>query len=442
LSEEKAITAMTMTTIKREPTTMFALLLSTMLAAHCDGLCPTLLPSLASSSLLLSSSSSLSMAVSSGSDISRARQRDREPKTLYDYLGASPKDTQEQLKVRYTILAKTLHPDSNPDRDVENSYYDLSEINAAWEVLKDPVERKRYDRSMQTKEISENIDSIVSMGIESFVTTAIPFFKKTASTTAAAMQKTASTTAAAVDASTKAAKEANEQANKVYGAFEIDKKIKALEQKSNADKMRASKLQKEIAALPTKKISSIEKKQQQQQPLSSVEAQRILKNFQATTMAMKPPPASLKSEIKLLTNTEIKHRDAQKACQSTKQTTQLATRKVEQALKAEEMAQKRLEEAQRAFNEAKQSHVAAQEGDRKAKADERLTLQSSTKIETNLQKTREKVRVGLLQQQDIFLVSRANELKKEKQECEKTSENYLKEAKELRIKAKEEKKRK
>jgi len=427
--------------MKREPTAiMFVLLLWAMLAAHSDGLCPTRLPSLATSS----SSFSLSMAVSSGSDISRARQIDREAKTLYDYLGASPKDTQEQLKVRYTTLAKTLHPDSNPDRDVENSYYDLSEINAAWEVLKDPVERKNYDRTMQTKEISENIDSMVSKGIESFVTTAIPFFQKTASTTAAAMQKTASTTAAAVDASTKAAKEANEQANKVYGAFEIDKQIKALEQKSNADKIRASKLQKEIASLPKKKIASIEKKQtlKQQQPLSSVEAQRILKNFQATTMAMKPPPASLKSEIKLLTNTEQKHRDAQKVCQLTKQTTQLATRKVEQALKAEDMAQKRLEEAQRAFNEVKQSHVAAQEGDRKAKTDERLALQSSTKIETNLQKTREKVRVGLLQQQDLFLVSRANELKKEKLECEKTSKNYLQEAKDLRIKAKEEKKRK
>jgi len=376
--------------------------------------------------------------------ISRIRQRDREVKTLYDYLGASPKDTQEQLKIRYTTLAKTLHPDSNPDRDVENFYYDLSEINAAWEVLKDPVERKRYDRSVQTKEITEGIESFVTMGIESFATTAIPF-----------LQKTAVTTAAAVDASTKKAKEVNKQAKKrakevnmqaktAYGAFEIEQQIKTLEEKSNADAMRASKLQKELVALPTKKIASLEKKQQRQQqqqqqlPLSSVEAQRILKNFQTTTAAtaMKPRSASLSNDVKLLTDTEIRHRDALRACQSTERATQVEARKVEQTLKAEEMAQKRLEEAQLAFKEAKRDHVTAQEADKKAKAEERMALQSSTKIESLLQKTRDKVRVGLLQQQDAFLVSKANELKKEKMECEKSSQTNLNEAKALRIKAK------
>jgi len=355
-------------------------------------------------------------------------------------LGASPKDTQEQLKIRYQTLAKKLHPDSNPDRDVINYYYSLPEINAAWEVLKDPAERKRYDRSLQTKEITEGIESFVTMGIESFVTTGIPFLKKTAATTAAA-----------VDASTKAAKEANKQAQRAakeanikaqrtYGAFEIDQQIKALEQKSNADSARASKIQKDLDALPSKKIASLEKKpllkqQQQQQPLSSVEAQRILKNFQTSTTGMKPPPASLSNDIKMLTDSENKQKDALKACQSSERNVQMAERKVEQARRAEEMAQKRLEEAQLAFKEAKQNHLNAQDGDRKAKAEERLALQSSTKIDSMLQRTSEKVRIGLLQQQDAFLVSRANELKKEKLECETSSKKSLEEAKALKIKA-------
>lgn len=416
---------------------MFLLLLWTMLASQiCDGLCPTRLTSLASSSPLspLMASSSfrgkkdlqVTDDSSDGGNIARARQRDRKAKTLYDYLGASPKDTQEQLKIRYTTLAKTLHPDSNPDRETKNFYYDLSEINAAWEVLKDPVERKRYDRSLQTKEISEGIESLVNFGIESFATTAIPF-----------LQKTAVTTAAAVDASTKVAKEVNEQAKTAYGAFEIEQQIKALEQKSNAELMRTSKITKELTSLSTKRVASLEKKQQrqQQQPLSSVEAQRILKDFQATATSMKPPPASLSNEIKLLTDTEVKQKEALRTYQTTERATQSMARKVEQALKTEEMAQRRLEEAQKAFKEAKRNYTAALEDDRKAKAEERLALQSSTKLDTTLQKTREKVRVGLLQQQDAFLVSRANELKKEITECEKSSENYLKEAKELSIKA-------
>lgn len=435
---------MTHSSRKREPLRMLVVALCTAISLNsCEGLCPALL-----TSSVKVSPSSLSMARSSiggkddvqGASIARARQRDREAKTLYDYLGANPKDTQEQLKIRYTTLAKALHPDSNPDRDVENSYYDLSEINAAWEVLKDPMERKRYDRSLQTKEITEGIESLVTKGLESFATTAIPFLQKTAVTTAAAVQKTASTTAAAMDASTKAAKEVNEQATKAYGAFEIEQQIKMLEQKSKTESMKALKLEKELVALPTQKIATLEKKQsRQQQLLSSVEAQRILNTFQATATAMKPPPTTLSNDIKLLTDTEANQKEAIKACQSAERATQMAVRKVEQAQSAEEMAQKRLEEAQKALKDAKMTHLAAQDAKKKASNEERMALQSSTKIETQLQKARDKVRTGLLQQQDAFLGSRANELKKEKLECEKSSNEYMKEAKALRIKAKKEK---
>ena len=156
---------------------------------------------------------------------------------------------------------------------------------------------------------------------------------------------------------------------------------------------------------------------------------------------MKAPPATLSNDIDQLLDTEVKQKEANKACQSAERATQMAARKVEQAQSAEEMAQKRLEEAQKAFQEAKKNYLAAQEASKKASNEERIALQSSTKIETQLQKTRDKVRAGLLQQQDVFLVSRANELKKEKLECEKASKDYMNEAKALRIKAKKESKR-
>lgn len=415
---------------------MFVLVLWALLALQTYGLCPTQW-----TSVPCRHSSSLNMAsrVEGNSDgnIARARQRDREAKTLYDYLGASPKDTQEQLKIRYQTLAKKLHPDSNPENGVESLYYDLSEINAAWEVLKDPVERKKYDRSLQTKEITEGIESSVTKGLEFFATNAIPFLQKTALTTAAAVQKTASTTAAAVDASSKAAKEVNEQATRAYGAFEIEQQIRTLEQKSNSEASKASKLQKEISALPTKKIASLEKKPlQQQQLLSSGEAQKILKNFAATASAMKPPPAILKNDIQVLTDSETKQKEAAKLLQTTERATQTAERNVEQALKAEELALKKLEEAQLALKEAKKNHQQAQEADRKAKIDERTAQQSFAKIETMLQRTSEKVRVGLVQQQDVFLQLKTNELEQQKQECETLSKNYLKEAKELKEKTK------
>mmetsp|Transcript_15929 Transcript_15929/g.39975 ORF Transcript_15929/g.39975 Transcript_15929/m.39975 type:complete len:425 (-) Transcript_15929:92-1366(-) len=408
----------------------------TMLALPvCNGLCPTRLTSRPNCS------SSLRMVAG---DIAKARQRDREAKTLYDYLGASPKDSQAQLKIRYTELAKKLHPDSNPDGDI-SSYYDLSEINAAWEVLKDPAERKRYDRSLQTKEITESIESSVGKGLEFFATNAIPFLQKTAVTTAAAISKTAEAAEATMDASQKAAKEVEEQAKKSYTAFETEQQIKSLEQKANAESTKAKKIQKEMIALPTTKIASLEKKsisplqakkQTQQQTLSSSEAQKIIKNFQASASTMKNPPVQLSNDIKVLTDTENKQNDAAKELQSTERAIQMAERQVQQAVRAEKMAQKKLEEAQKALKEAQLSASKAQEFDRKARLDERTAQQNSAKIETALQTTRERVRLGLSKQQDAYLTCRTNELKKEKLEREKASEIYLNQAKELKAKAK------
>ena len=358
-------------------------------------------------------------------------KKDKEEITLYDYLGAKPKDTQEILKIRYTKLARILHPDSNPDLKELNDNYDLRDINGAWEILKDPKERKRYDRTLQAKEISEGIESMVSLGIK----TAIPWLKKTAVTTVAA-----------VDLSTKAAKEGAKaaqvgakQAKNAYGNFELEQERKTLEQKAKTDDTKALLLAKELTELPTKKIASLEKQQQkqqqQQQQLSSTEAQRILKSFQLTNGPTKPPK-SLLNEIKVLDDTEGKYKEANKTQQLTEQATIMAARKVEQALQVEERAQKELENAQRELKKAKQNHVTAQNVEKSAKVEERAAQQSTTKVETNLQKTREKVRIGLVQQQDQFLSKKSKELKTEKDECIKSSEQFRSDAKKLNIKIK------
>ena len=359
-------------------------------------------------------------------------KKDKEEMTLYDYLGAKPKDTQEILKIRYTKLARILHPDSSPDLKELNDNYDLRDINGAWEILKDPKERKRYDRTLQAKEISEGIESMVSLGIK----TAIPWLKKTAVTTVAA-----------VDLSTKAAKEGAKaaqvgakQAKNAYGNFELEQERKTLEQKAKTDDTKALLLAKELTELPTKKIASLEKqqqkqKQQQQQQLSSTEAQRILESFQLTNGPTKPPK-SLLNEIKVLDDTEGKYKEANKTQQLTEQATIMAARKVEQALQVEEMAQKELEKAQRELKKAKQNHVTAQNVEKSAKVEERAAQQSTTKVETNLQKTREKVRIGLVQQQDQFLSKKSKELKTAKDECIKSSEQFRSDAKKLNIKIK------
>ena len=52
--------------------------------------------------------------------------------------GASP----EEIKRAFRALARQYHPDANPAPDAEARF---KEINAAYEVLSDPVKRERYD---------------------------------------------------------------------------------------------------------------------------------------------------------------------------------------------------------------------------------------------------------------------------------------------------------
>jgi DnaJ-domain-containing protein 1 len=75
-------------------------------------------------------------------------------RTLYDILGTTPTATKEELKRQYIKLAKCTHPDAiiSQQRSDPNAYIscDFSEIASAYRVLSNPLERKRYDRTLQS----------------------------------------------------------------------------------------------------------------------------------------------------------------------------------------------------------------------------------------------------------------------------------------------------
>jgi curved DNA-binding protein CbpA len=359
---------------------------------------------------------------SSSSSIKRSRIKNAQDITLYDILGASPKDTPEQLKRRYQTLVKSLHPDVNRNNDKYRGY-ELSEINAAWEVLGDKKSRLRYDRELQAREFTQGVEALVGLGIQ----TAIPFLKKTADTTVKAY-----------GASTKVAQESAEQAKFAYELFELDQKSRSLEQKAAAEMAKAQRLQKELESLPNKRVDGLQQNKAKimifnsDTAMTSTEAQRILKTFQVTSL-----PAPLSVDLQALYETEQEHKESAKSRQMSERAAQQAQRKLESARLAELQAQKRLEEAQKALSVAQQNHAEAQTLQSLALAEETKAEQTVQKVEKVLQTKSDKVRAGLYQQQESFIDRRCKELKLEQSELEASAKKLQKEADDIRKQARQ-----
>ena len=61
----------------------------------------------------------------------------------YNILNISKLASQEEIKVAFKKMAIMYHPDKNSSSVAEAKF---KKINEAYEVLKDPLERKHYDK--------------------------------------------------------------------------------------------------------------------------------------------------------------------------------------------------------------------------------------------------------------------------------------------------------
>ena len=63
-------------------------------------------------------------------------------KDYYEILGVDRKASSDDIRKAYRKLAKQYHPDVSKEKNAEAKY---KEINEAYEVLKDPDKRQKYD---------------------------------------------------------------------------------------------------------------------------------------------------------------------------------------------------------------------------------------------------------------------------------------------------------
>src|SRR5262245_48076951 len=80
----------------------------------------------------------------------------------YQTLGIGRDASTEEVQQAYRKLARRHHPDVNKNPGAEESF---KEINEAYQVLKDPNTRRRYDRfGPDFRQIPEDYDERVGAG--------------------------------------------------------------------------------------------------------------------------------------------------------------------------------------------------------------------------------------------------------------------------------------
>lgn len=98
------------------------------------------------------------------------------PRDFYQLLDVSPEADQETIRNAYLTKLKQWHPDKNPGAGADAEEM-AKALNQAWETLKEPGQRKQYDRMRRFTKDKNFDDYINDEAFQQAMNRAAPVFK-------------------------------------------------------------------------------------------------------------------------------------------------------------------------------------------------------------------------------------------------------------------------
>uniref|UniRef100_A0A7S4JNN3 J domain-containing protein n=1 Tax=Odontella aurita TaxID=265563 RepID=A0A7S4JNN3_9STRA len=304
-------------------------------------------------------------------------------RTLYDVLNASPNDSHQLLRSKYTEAARLTHPDATVGVELQedNAMGDFREIAAAWSVLSDPRERRRYDRSLKAKELTDSMGSLIETGFN----VAAPFLFETAPQQ---INKTASDIGKTIfDVGERLDKARTETEQRLQRAA----KIAALNRKSSDMALRAANEAKRGEALKARLYSDrrLALLQNDDSELTSVQASNIIEGFEF----IRDGDSSTKSITKAigaLAEVEIDHKERIYMHQNNEKILSTAEKDVQSAKELREKADAQLEESSRRLGDALVSREVSEKTRKEAIQKETQASTTLDKAELSMSSARQK----------------------------------------------------
>jgi len=370
----------------------------------------------------------------------------KKKQTLYDILGAKPTDSPEELRKRYRALVKEIHPDARYGRSSgDNISATFTEINEAWAILNNPKEKKKYDRSLQVKQIGNFMGAIMDV--------AVPVMKKTAESTIAAVDKSipvAQDVGQKVGSATeKFGEDVGMKVGTAMDRFEVDvilardrfaieTKCRELEQKATREERRAKELKNQLLNLPNTKKEVLQftrsNNSDEKEALTSVESTKILESFAVIETKINASPSStnvIVNDIEGLTKAEEGYKLKLKNEQLVRKQSQLATRDLQAAIESEQLASQRLMEAQAELEAAQEYVNTCRSYQSESNQAERSVVTEVSRSRTLMNQKMEKVRSDLRKREESTLKKEGAYLQDEGYKVEKNYKQLKRDIQEL-----------